>query len=249
MQKIGIFFSILLMMNTVNIQAKTEGILTTMVGPFKIRSTQDLNEKHVLVVAAMILAAKIGYDVSWQNTYIEKTTNWYQMLDCTIQKNQITSIKDSKLQSLFKSLDHDEILQMHTWINNSYNNWLTPWNWTYSLQKSLQNLQIIEILTIYADLFAKEENITGQDIIKTFRSKFSTISCYPLLFAYEIIEKHIQCIRNIQNHPFADLISKAIEPLHNIKVMLREEAEYTAEMQAKRTHDLQQEMIQAINSR
>lgn len=247
MKKYGLFLSALLLTSAC-FPDGFRGSASTGVGPVRINYTTDLSTSLVLGTTAALIACKIGYDLSWQSTYVTKTNNWYEMLICAVERNQITSINHPKLQSLFSTIDHDEILQMHIWVKNSYNNWLTPWNWTTALKLSFQNLKIIEILTLYADLFKQEENITGTAIVRAFRCKYGNISVYPLIFAYETIDAHIQFIRSLNNHSLEKLLSQTIDPLNNIKVLLRQENEYNTEVQTKRTNDLQQEMINAIHA-
>ena len=245
MKKYGLLFSALLFANVCQPNGFT-GRARTHFGPFSLQYDTDLSTKLVLSVAAALLATKIGYDISWHNTYTITTNNWYEVLVSKIKRNNILSINDSKLASIFSAADYDEILQMHIWINNAYGNWLTPWNWTNSLKESFEKLQIIEILTLYADLIAKKDTLTGSDVVKSFRCKYGSLSTYPLLLAYEIIDNHIQFIRTHSSHSLAYLLMNAVEPLNDFKVLLRQENEYQEEVQAKRTHDLQKEMINAI---
>ncbi len=232
-----------------NCRAAREKVIASIKLSSPTETKQEFSPTFVLSVTAILLAAKISYDLSWHNTYATRTQNWYEILTRTIERNDITSIEDSKLISPFSAVDHDEILQMHIWVNNAYNNWLTPWNWTGSLKTSFQNLQIIEILTLYADLIAKKDTVTGTEVVKSFRSKYSNSSTYPLIFAYTNMDNHIQFIRKLQNHPLQKTLTSAIEYLNNFKILLRQENEYQQEIQTKRTNDLQEEMIGAIRSR
>lgn len=248
MKKYGLLFSMLLFTNVCQPDGFT-GRVRTSWGPFSFIYETDLSTKLVISTAAVLLATKVGYDMSWHDTYRTKTNDWYNLLISSIERNNISSLDHAKLASVFSAVDHDEILQMHLWVNNAYSNWLTPWNWTNCLKQSFQNLQIIEILTLYADLIAKKDTVTGSDLVKSFRSKYSNSSTYPLIFAYTNMDNHIQFIRKLQNHPLQKILTSAIEYLNNFKILLRQENEYQQEIQTKRTNDLQEEMIGAIRSR
>ncbi len=245
MKKYGLLFSALLFANVCQPDGFT-GRARTQFGPFSLQYDTDLSTKLVLGAAAVLLATKVGYDMSWHNTYTSQTNDWYNLLISAIERNNVSSLDHSKLASVFSAVDHDEILQMHLWVNNAYSNWLTPWNWTNCLKQNSEKLQIIEILTLYADLIAKQDTITGSDLVKSFRCKYGSLFIYPLLSAHEFIDIHVKFIHNLGNHHLKRLLMKAIEPLNNFKVLLRQENDYQQEVLAKRTNDLQKEMIQAI---
>ncbi len=244
MKKYGLLFSVLLFANACE-AVNFKGIGTIGNKYINLRAEEDLSTTLVLSVVAAAIAIKIGYDLSWQSTYSTKTNHWYKLLTCTIERNHITSIIHPKLNSLFSAIDHDEIVQMQIWVDNAYNNWLTPWNWTNDLKDSFQKLQIIEILTLYADLVAKEDNISGIDVVKSFRNKYGNSSIYPLIFAYNMMNNHVQLIAQLGHHPFQGLLAKMTDSLNNFKVLLRQENEYQQEVQAKRMAELQQELINA----
>lgn len=213
----------------------------------RLQDSQGASINHLIGVVVVLLAAKIGYDLSWHNSYTTKTNSWHELLISTIEQNNITTIDHPKLLSLFSAVDHDQILQMHTWVSNSYNCWLKPWNWTASQKQSFEKLQIIEILTLYSDLVAKKDTIMGADLVKAFRCKYTGSSTYPLIFAYEMINNHIQFICNMHNHTLNQLLLSAIEPLKNFKILLRQENEYQEEVFTKETNESREKMIQEIN--
>ncbi|MBP6892540.1 hypothetical protein KBB68_03070 [Candidatus Babeliales bacterium] len=245
MKKYSLLFSTLLFVNVCQPVGFT-GRAKTQFGPFSLAYDTDLSTKLIICVATVALATKIGYDISWHDRYTTKTNDWYNLLISSIERNNISSLDHAKLISIFSAVDHDEILQMHLWVNNAYSNWLTPWNWTNCLKQSFEKLQIIEILTLYADLIAKKDTVTGFDLVKSFRCKYGSIFVYPLLSAYQIINDHVQFVRNLSCHLLKNILMSAIEPLNDFKVLLRQENEYQQEVLAKRTNDLQQEMINAI---
>ncbi|OGB86579.1 hypothetical protein A3J41_00075 [candidate division TM6 bacterium RIFCSPHIGHO2_12_FULL_38_8] len=211
---------------------------------------ENIDGKISILLSALtlLLATKIGYDMSWHTTYACKADNWYALLNNTVQKNQITCVTNEHLKSLFCPVDHDEIMQLHDWLNNSYNSWLKPWNWTESQQKSFNQLHAVEILTMYADLLPLQDTVTGKDLVKAFRNKYVALSIYPLVFAYEMIEKHLQFIAARKDLNLYALLQQIMPYLNNFKLLLRQEPDYALELQAKRTNDLQKETVLAIQS-
>ncbi len=244
MKKQNLLILILLTANACH-PSKITGQVVTHWGPFSFSFSKDISTNLAVGVATVLLATKIGYDMSWHTTYVNASQNWYQALNCTVNQSHIKTIDDPRLISLFSIAEHDEILQMHVWVNKAFNNWLTPWNWTTSLKECFVQLQVVEILTLYADLFLKKDTLTGMEIVKAFRCKYGNNQTYPLLFGYTNIDNHIQLIQTLYDHPLAPLLRSTIEPLNNIKILLRQENEYQQEVIAKRNNDLQQELISA----
>lgn len=245
MNKCGLFLICLLSANMTLSPSKVE--FGAGYGPCTVKTQTDISTNIMLGIVTILITSKIGYDLSWHATYAIKTHTWYELLKNTIEKNKITSIRHKKLQTLFSPVDYDEMLQIHTWINKSYNSWLTPWNWTESQKTSLQNLKIIEILTLYADLLAHNNQITGANIIKHFRRVYGAISIYPLCFGYDLIKTHLTLISTLKNHCFSALLENIVDDLHNFQVLLRQEQDYQVDCQAKQTNDLQKEMITAVH--
>lgn len=246
MKKYGILLSCLFLAH--NIEPHTIFGIDLNFYPFNVHTSQEIARTTLLSVAAVLLATKLGYDLSWHTTYTQNAHYWYYLLENTVSANNITSVSDARLKSLFSPVDHDDIMQLHKWLNNSYNCWLTPWNWTASQQESFQKLQVIEILTLYSDLIALQDQINGKEILKFCRNKYATMSFYPLIFGYSLIDQHLHFIARTKYNKLSGLLADMTNYLQNFKLLLRQEKEYQLEIQTKYTHDLQKELINATNN-
>jgi hypothetical protein len=212
----------------------------------------EISGKTVAMVVAAILAAKVAYDMSWHKEYESQAHHWYYLLHDTIARNSISSVQDASLLKLFAQPDFDSIMQYHAWMENSYNSWFCPWNWTASQKIAFNNLLAVEILTMYADLIALGDQVTGQDVLQSLRAKYACVSIYPLVLSYERMEQHSKFIQlnaaNLCNAVISTLLQQMATYLDRFKVLLRQEKDYLAELQMKRTHDLQKELIGAVRA-
>jgi hypothetical protein len=246
MKKIGLLCSLLLMSQMV---FSVDGRATTSFGPFTFQHRFSMSEKTVAIAVATALVAKILYDVSWHDQYAKSANVWYQLLTHTIESNNINSVGDPEMLKLKNLIEFDDVLQNNLWINNSYNSWLQPWNWTCSQQFAFKQLKIIEILILYADVLAEKETLTSEAVVKAMRSKFIAVSMYPLVYAHERLTDYAQFI-NSGNLGFCEtriknLLSEMKSHINDFKNLLRQSKDYTDELSAKRTHELQEQMIAA----
>lgn len=225
------------------------GTVTTPVGNFSART--ELSDKTVAYALCTIVAAKILYDVSWHNQYSNSVNNWYQTANNFIDDYRIQSVTDQTFKKIQHQIDVDEVLQYHVWIDNSYNNWLCPWNWTETQKTALIKCQAIATLILYADIIA-DGTLTDQEIIQKLQSKFITTSIYPLVQSGIMLDNTLQFISSNRFDCCSPKIIKLLKELKpfliSYKNILRSSKDYIQEMQTKKTHDLQKELIQATRA-
>jgi hypothetical protein len=245
----GLCLALLLVTNTIFPRSDFRTGINTPIG--RINFTEQLNDKTVLYAAALALLIKIGYDVSWHNEYSDKAYRWMQQLDSFVNHKNITLIQDPNLGKLFFASDFDEMFQYLVWLNKSYNSWLTPWNWTTSQKKAINQIKAVSMLTVYNKLLNTDEENLATELKKFCREKFSGISAFPLVTAVEIMQDQQRFATTCPIQTtiiMRTLLSQIGVYLDMFKRVLRQDGDYVAELQTKRTQDLQREMVQAIQN-
>jgi hypothetical protein len=250
MKKYGLLLSCLL---TFNVNKTVDVGLGTGFGwgPFKISFWQkmEIQNKILIGLVTAAITTKVAYDVSWHDTYATTVNGWYGQLKHCIQSNSIKSVDHAALHSCFSLCDRDDIIIMNRWLQDSYGSWFCPWNWTASQKKAQSRVKTVEILTMYSDLLACGDLVTGEKVVTSARNVCSCMSVYPLVDFYQMIECHIAFIKNgsldLNDAQVQVLVQSMLPYLEIFKVTLRQEKDYIEELQTKRTHDLQEQMIAA----
>ena len=225
----------------------------TIPTPFvTISRTDKIADMTLAYVLSAVIAGKILYDISWHNQYSNCVKNWYQTTNHFIQYYNIQSVTDKKFIEIQNHINLDDLLKYNLWIDSSYNNWLCPWNWTNSQKTTLYICQTVAILVLYADIVANNDQLTKQEIVQALQSKFIITSIYPLIQSGIMLDSALEFIAS-NKHDFCNstinnLLQELKPFLIEYKNILRSNKDYIAEIQTKKTHDLQQELIQATRS-
>ena len=256
MKKYGLLLSALLCTNTFQAHFRLGG--GSNFGPVYVGASQDVRLdaatelKIYAAVIGSIVAIKIGSDLIWQATYVKKAQNWYSKFAHEMRSNSAVTIKDVNLGSIFSCDQHDEMIRYGSWIDNAYNSWLCPWNWSSSLKRALYQVRIVTILTLYADLIQLDDQLTGDELVQALRSKFAGVTMYPLVFAYALMLEqleNIKILKKVCSYQVVKQLLTQIKPcLEKFTKLLRQEKDYTDEVLTKRTHDLQQAQINATHN-
>ena len=228
-------------------------VATTVPTPFgTFFHTDRIAGSTIACVLSAMIVGKMLYDVSWHNQYFNYVKNWYQTTNNFIEYYNIKSVTDRKFIEIQNRIDLDELLKYNLWIDSSYNNWLCPWNWTNTQKMSLYKCQAITILVLYADIVANNDHLTKEEIVQALQSKFIITSIYPLIQSGIMLDRAIEFITS-DKHDFCNstinTLLQELKPfLIEYKNILRSNKDYITEIQTKRTHDLQQELIQATRA-
>lgn len=211
---------------------------------------QPVSNTLILGLFTVAATALVANNLYWHSTYSQKATSYYDLIINTIKTKNISNISDPCLTSLLNIVDFDTIIQHELWLNNSYNNWLTFWNWTASQKQALEKFNTILILSMYGHLIQLQNagTLTTENLKKDFRLKFGLISIYPLITASNTMKKHCDFVaNNIAKFPIEiqTLLQQALVYFSEFQVLLRQDADYIKELSDKKTHDLQEELIHA----
>jgi hypothetical protein len=191
--------------------------------------------------ATALLLAKISYDLCQHSHSAIKAQILYQELEEAVHIHQVNSLKQLPvLYTKFQTHFHT-IVQYHAWLNNSYNNSVTFWNWTDSQKLAFYQLKVIEILTFYSDLIALEDQVTAHDVVKTMQAHFSPLYGYPLIMGCKILSDSIDFIDSSHdsfcNSKIRRLLYLMSPHLKKFKSLLLKDQEYLTELQNKRFYN------------
>jgi hypothetical protein len=216
------------------------------VGPvfFGAKFTQKVSGKTVAIVAGMILAGKIAYDVSWHGEYADRVKKCHSALRDCIHLNHVQAVDHAALKDFASKSMKKEIIFLEQSLYNSYGSWLCPWNWTAQQKELFQCVQIVSILTSYADLIALGDLVAGADIVKGMRQLYTPMGMYPCVYGYWQLQRHSAFVRS---HGCTDRVQAALlrdmgDYLDKFADLLTEQNEYVQELQTMKTHEQQQQM-------
>lgn len=244
--KLQIFLISLLFAQTITPESTLGTSVATPIG--YLSASTPVSDKLIIGLILTAISAGIINNLLWHSTYSYKAMTYFQTLTNYIQNNDIDDLSDQQLEQLFDISDFDSLIQHHFWLNNSYNNWLLFWNWSASQKIALEQFYVTLIITMYSNLIQLKDNLTADNLKKNFRQKFSIISIYPLITAFEQLEQQYNFITKNSykfNSNIQCLLNQALPFLKAFSVMLRADPEYIRELSDKRTHDLQQAQINA----
>ncbi len=233
----------------------------TAYGPVYVGHQTDSNISSytLAVVVGLVVAGKIAYDVSWHAEYVARVQNCYGSLKKCIDRHSVTTVEDSALQELASRSMKCEVVFLEQSLRNSYGSWLCPWNWTAQQKAMYHQIQVVAILTLYADLIALGDKVTGADVVQCTRQLFVPVSLYPCVHCYGELRRHISFIQSLS---YCDVLLSNIETsllrgmvpyLEQFVSLLAQQNEYVQELQTMKTHELQKEMnnnlMQALSRR
>ena len=141
-----------------------------------------------------------------------------------------------------------DVIRLEQSIGDSYNCWLTPWNWTDEQKNLYDQIRIISVLTLYSDLVELGDDVTGTAVVHSMRKLFFQRSDYPLVYGYQFMVKHRQFISSLKMNEMGDelryLLKQRFTDIENFKNLLLAQDAYVQEVQVKKMYEMQKEMIE-----
>ena len=252
MKKIALFCCLLLSCFGGRLEAPNVVVRETIFLPYGVSASaaggEDVSGLVIMGIVTAVLAGKIVYDRSWHGEYARRVNACYDKMlihlrnvQAGIQENS----KDNPINISFKQ----EVVQLEQWLDCSYNSWLKPWNWTAKQKELYKKVRIVSALTLYSDLVALGDAVTGADVVRLLRKLFAPICMYPLVYGYQIMIKQLQFISSLQINELNDLVGcqceQRLSDIENFKNLLMEQDAYNQEVQIARTHQLQEQQVAA----
>jgi len=219
-------------------------------GPIYVGAQTEGNVSSyaLAVVVGLMVAGKIAYDVSWHSEYVARVQNCYGSLRKCIDRHNVTTVEDAALQALASRSMKCEVVFLEQSLRNSYGSWLCPWNWTAQQKAMYHQIQVVAILTMYADLIALGDKVTGADVVQCTRQLFVPVSLYPCVHCYGELRRHIafaqslSCSNALFGNTETRLLYGMVPYLEQFASLLMLQNEYVQELQTMKTHELQKEM-------
>ena len=207
---------------------------------FRLINKQEIEDSVVFVVAGLALSGKIAYDVSWHGEYSSRVSNCYNQLTRCIEINNIKTVDNSALAAIASKTLKKEVMFLEQSLYNSYGSWVCPWNWTSEQRLRFNQIQVVSILTTYAELNALADAVTGADVLRNARQTFVHISMFPCVACYQKMIRQIAFIKDKKytNCPEQELLNQMLEKLELFAELLSELPEYSQELQTMRTHQM-----------
>jgi len=147
----------------------------------------------------------------------------------------------------------EAIFRLRACMNNRYGSWVKPWDWSSSMLLAYKKIQLVTLLCGYIPLLHKAELLKGEDVASFARETFAGMSMYPCITCLYNLEQDIVYARqeryNIRNHHLLPVIDQVLSILERARTVLRSERDYLGELQAKKGHDLQMQILLASLNR
>ena len=203
----------------------------------------------IAAAVGLIFASKIAYDLSWHNAYEVQTSKYYQDLKKHIHVNDIKHVDDATFLNFSTQATREDVLFLETSISNSYDSWLCPWNWTESQKNAYQHIQVVSILTLYADLLRAGNQLNEQIMAQYCRDTFVFTTMYPYVTCHIKINNHLDFIKSFvsshEDEKLRVMLQDMAIHLERFNRILQGQKEYIDELQIMKTHALLQESINA----
>lgn len=245
-------FYLLVVFMSFEIQAINTRLETTLplLSWLKMKLRYDLNVPGEIYagIIATAFAAEVAYDVSWHGDYETKVNNAFNRFSNHIYSHNISALKDPSLYSFFnENLDHDFCLLYESWLRNSYDSWLKPWNWRNSQKAAYQKVEVLAMIALHGPLLILDQQMVDQVLVSHARKHCSAVSEYPLVYYADQIDLHLVALKkgfSIQSDVLQKMLLELERELNKLKYILRGNAAYIAECQTLQTHKLLKELAQ-----
>jgi hypothetical protein len=207
---------------------------------FRLMDKQEVEDNVLFIISGLALSGKIAYDISWHGEYASRVSNCYNQLTRCIEINNIKTVDNSALVAIASKTFKKEVMFLEQSLYNSYGSWICPWNWTSGQKLIFNQIQVVSILTTYAELNALADDVTGADVLRNARQIFVHISMFPCVECYQKMVRQIAFIKDKKytNCPEQELLSQMLEKLELFAELLSEQPEYSQELQTMRTHKM-----------
>jgi primosomal replication protein N len=253
MKKISLVFSFLTVFMSFQAQADVNTRLETMIPllswlTLKLGINFKVSNETAGAIAAGALVTKIGYDLSWHNDYATKSNDSFGRFMNYVRFNNITSLKDPSLYAFFNSIDPDFCLMYESWLRNSYDSWLTPWNWTASQKAAYEKMEILSMIALHGPMIALSKEEVEKKLVDHARKHCSVVCEYPLVYYGNQIDAHLAALKkgfSICNQAVQGMLAQLHQELYELKYVLRGNQTYIAECQTLKTHQLLQQAAQS----
>lgn len=222
------------------VQLKTSKAFNIFGINFRLMNKQHVEDSIVFIAAGLALSGKIAYDVSWHGEYASRVSNCYNQLARCIEINNIKTVDNAALETIASKSLKKEVMFLEQSLYNSYGSWVCPWNWTSGQKLIFNQIQVVGILTMYADLTALSNDVTGADVLRNARQTFAGINMFPCVACHEKIVRHISFVKDKKytNCPQQELLNQMLEGLELFAELLSEQPEYSQELQTMKTHQM-----------
>jgi len=214
----------------------------------KLRYDTDISGKVYAGAAATALVIKAAYDISWHNDYTAKANDTFRKFVNHIHLHSISSLKDKSLYSFFnQSANYDFCLTYESWLRNSYDSWLKPWNWTADQKAAYEKMEILSMMALHGPLIMLDEQTIEQELVKHARKHCSAVSEYPLIYYGELIDAHLVALKkgfSVKNKMIQNLLIELKQGIFELKYILRGNKAYIEECQTLKTHRLLEQATQ-----
>lgn len=155
----------------------------------------EMPTRSLSLLVATAASIKAAYDLYYQQDAVSKVAQLYAKVQSFIPTD-LTS--QSQLQSFDTFLTQDlcaEILETHSWLDNTYNSMLLPWNWTAAQKQAFETIDMITKSMLYAKFFVCNSNTDS--IIALCRSLYTAFNKYPLIDAAQTLKHHIDSLKAV----------------------------------------------------
>ncbi len=207
----------------------------------------DIEASTYATISLVVLGIKIAYDWSWHGDYGSQSEHVFKRFVNHIRLNNINSLKDPLLYTFFKSIDRDFCLTYESWLRDSYDSWLKPWNWTAAQKAAYEKMEILSMILLHGSLIVLDQQEVEKELVKHARKHCSAISEYPLVYYANQIDAHLAALKkgfSVRSESVQKMLLELEQELYQLKYILRGNKSYIEECHTLKTHRLLEKTAQ-----
>lgn len=228
--------------------------------PAPMTVAQDKDVDMLVVAGATAVAVGTAVYVARRETNEAKINRAYKLIDMygvkvQSQLSQLMSSADVRYflsQSLRSKKEilsmYEAIAQLYREIDNRYNCWVTPWNWTRNMKQAFdaikklyQEALILKMMIDHAPLLQVDHG-DEQALVKAARV-FSAGTLYPVIYTVMQLQADMRTLRSLTFYIPCEYAY--VDSLDNVVHALKCSEAYLQDLREQAKHEEQQRLIHA----
>gem|GEM_PF-1333075 len=236
-------------------------IMACGIAPVQAHTSSEETPNPLVVAGATAIVVGTAVYMARRETNESKINRVHKLIDLygvriQGQLSQLMNNDDIRYFIAQSSASKKEIIsmynataQLHKEMNNRYNSWVTPWNWTADMKQAFEAIKklyqealILKMMIDHAPLLQVD---LGNDeaLVKAARVFCAGISCYPVVHTIVRLQDDMQTLRSLKFYVPCEYMY--IESLDSVVTALKSTDAYVQDRREQEKHWEQQRLASA----
>lgn len=236
-------------------------VMACGIAPMQLRASHDEASNALVVAGTTAIVVGTAVYVARRETNESKINRVHKLIDLYGVKIQgvLSKLMDNQdisncIPLLSRSKKeiismYDATAQLYQEMNNRYNSWVTPWNWTddmkqafEAIKKLYQEALILKMIIDHSPLL-QVDLADEEALVKAARVFCAGASCYPVVTTVARLQDDMQVIRSLKFYIPCEYMY--IEDLDNVVTALKSTDAYVQDRREQEKHWEQQRLVSA----